>query len=180
MDRRTHDGNALSGGLFSMPPHLPEEEPDIRESGFYKKTFLFQETYMTLNRRAFIQSTAAAAAAATSTTLWAADTIKIGFVTPLTGPLALFGEADKWTVDQMKQAFKDGISVAGKKYSVEILIKDSQSTPNRAAEVASDLILKDKITLMVVSSTPETTNPVSDVCELNEMPCISSVCPWQP
>ena len=135
---------------------------------------------MTLNRRAFIQSTAAAAAAVTSTTLWAADTIKIGFVTPLTGPLALFGEADKWTVEQMKQAFKDGISVAGKKYSVEIVIKDSQSNPNRAAEVASDLILKDKITLMVVSSTPETTNPVSDVCELNETPCISSVCPWQP
>ena len=135
---------------------------------------------MSLNRRAFIQSTAAAAAAVTSTTLWAADTIKIGFVTPLTGPLALFGEADKWTVEQMKQAFKDGISVAGKKYSVEIVIKDSQSNPNRAAEVASDLILKDKITLMVVSSTPETTNPVSDVCELNETPCISSVCPWQP
>jgi len=135
---------------------------------------------MTLNRRAFIQSTAAAAAAVSSTTLWAADTIKIGFVTPLTGPLALFGEADKWTVDQMKQAFKDGISVAGKKYSVEIVIKDSQSNPNRAAEVASDLILKDKVTLMVVSSTPETTNPVSDVCELNETPCISSVCPWQP
>lgn len=135
---------------------------------------------MTLNRRAFIQSTAAAAAAVTSTTLWAADTIKIGFVTPLTGPLALFGEADKWTVEQMKQAFKDGISVAGKKYSVEIVIKDSQSNPNRAAEVASDLILKDKVTLMVVSSTPETTNPVSDVCELNETPCISSVCPWQP
>mgnify|MGYP000936364107 CR=1 FL=1 len=100
---------------------------------------------MTLNRRAFIQSTAAVAAAASSTTLWAADTIKIGFVTPLTGPLALFGEADKWTVEQMKQSFKNGITVAGKKYSVEILIKDSQSNPNRAAEVASDLILKDKI-----------------------------------
>lgn len=135
---------------------------------------------MTLNRRAFIQSTAAAAAAVSSTSLWAADTIKIGFVTPLTGPLALFGVADKWTVEQMKQTFKDGITVSGKKYIVEILIKDSQSNPNRAAEVASDLILKDKITLMVVSSTPETTNPVSDVCELNETPCISSVCPWQP
>jgi branched-chain amino acid transport system substrate-binding protein len=133
-----------------------------------------------LNRRAFIQSTAAVAAAASSTTLWAADTIKIGFVTPLTGPLALFGEADKWTVEQMKQSFKNGITVAGKKYSVEILIKDSQSNPNRAAEVASDLILKDKITLMVVTSTPDTTNPVCDVCELNEMPCISTNCPWQP
>jgi branched-chain amino acid transport system substrate-binding protein len=135
---------------------------------------------MTLNRRTFIQTTAAAAVASTSTTLWAADTIKIGFVTPLTGPLALFGEADKWTVEQMKQSFKDGITVAGKKYMVEILIKDSQSNPNRAAEVASDLILKDKITLMVVTSTPDTTNPVCDVCELNEMPCISTNCPCQP
>ena len=135
---------------------------------------------MTLNRRTFIQTTAAAAVASTSTTLWATDTIKIGFVTPLTGPLALFGEADKWTVEQMKQSFKDGITVAGKKYMVEILIKDSQSNPNRAAEVASDLILKDKITLMVVTSTPDTTNPVCDVCELNEMPCISTNCPWQP
>ena len=135
---------------------------------------------MTLNRRTFIQTTAAAAVASTSTTLWAADTIKIGCVTPLTGPLALFGEADKWTVEQMKQSFKDGITVAGKKYMVEILIKDSQSNPNRAAEVASDLILKDKITLMVVTSTPDTTNPVCDVCELNEMPCISTNCPWQP
>ena len=27
---------------------------------------------------------------------------------------------------------------------------------------------------------PETTNPVGDQCELNEVPCISSVAPWQP
>ena len=33
---------------------------------------------------------------------------------------------------------------------------------------------------MLVSSTPETTNPVSDQCELNETPCLSTVAPWQP
>ena len=33
-------------------------------------------------------------------------------------------------------------------------------------EAMADLILKDKIDLMLVSSTPETTNPVSDQCEL--------------
>ena len=32
---------------------------------------------------------------------------------------------------------------------------------------------------MLVSSTPETTNPVSDQCE-REKPCISTVAPWQP
>ena len=34
--------------------------------------------------------------------------------------------------------------------------------------------------MMLVSSTPETTNPVGDQCELNEVPCISTVAPWQP
>jgi branched-chain amino acid transport system substrate-binding protein len=34
--------------------------------------------------------------------------------------------------------------------------------------------------LMLTAGTPETANPVSDVCELNEVPCISSVVPWQP
>ena len=28
--------------------------------------------------------------------------------------------------------------------------------------------------------TPETTNPVSDQCEANGVPCISTVAPWQP
>jgi branched-chain amino acid transport system substrate-binding protein len=33
---------------------------------------------------------------------------------------------------------------------------------------------------MLVASTPETTNPVSTQCEIEEVPCISSVAPWQP
>lgn len=32
---------------------------------------------------------------------------------------------------------------------------------------------------MVVSSTPETCNAVSDQCEINQVPCISTVAPWQ-
>lgn len=136
---------------------------------------------MTLNRRSFVQGlTAAAATLAASKNAFAADTIKIGYVSPQTGPLAPFGEADKWVIDQMKAAFKGGLTIGGKKYDVQILLKDSQSNPNRAGEVASDLVLKDKVALMLTAGTPETANPVSDVCELNEVPCISSVVPWQP
>lgn len=136
---------------------------------------------MTVNRRTFVQgATVAAATLGLSTRAFAADTIKIGYVSPQTGPLAPFGEADKWVIDQMKTAFKDGLTVGGKKYEVQIVLKDSQSSPNRAGEVASDLVLKDKVALMLTAGTPETANPVSDVCELNEVPCISSVVPWQP
>jgi len=133
-----------------------------------------------ISRRTFVQGTTVAATLGLSTLALAADTIKIGYVSPQTGPLAPFGEADKWVIDQMKAAFKDGVTIGGKKYDVQIILKDSQSSPNRAGEVASDLVLKDKVALMLTAGTPETANPVSDVCELNEVPCISSVVPWQP
>ena len=135
---------------------------------------------MTLNRRTFVQGVSAAAALSASKLALAADTLKIGYVSPQTGPLAPFGEADKWVIDQMKAAFKDGLSIGGKKYGVQIILKDSQSNPNRAGEVANDLILKDKVALMLTAGTPETANPVCDACELNEVSCISSVVPWQP
>jgi branched-chain amino acid transport system substrate-binding protein len=135
---------------------------------------------MTLNRRLFVQGTAAAAAVSVAPLAKAADTVKIGFVSPQTGPLAPFGEADKWVIEQMKVAFKDGISIGGKQHAVQIVLKDSQSNPNRAGEVANDLILKDKVALVLTAGTPETANPVSDVCELNEVPCVSTVVPWQP
>lgn len=135
---------------------------------------------MTLNRRSFVHATAALAASAGTTRVFAADTLKIGYVSPQTGPLAPFGEADKWVIEQMKAAFKDGVAVGGKKFDVQIVLKDSQSNPNRAGEVANDLILKDKVALVLTAGTPETANPVSDACELNEVPCISSVVPWQP
>lgn len=106
--------------------------------------------------------------------------IRIGYVSPQTGPLAAFGEADKWVISSLQDRFKAGIELGGKKVPVRVILKDSQSSPNRASEVANDLILKEKVDLVLVSSTPETANPVSDACELNEVPCISTVVPWQP
>jgi branched-chain amino acid transport system substrate-binding protein len=110
----------------------------------------------------------------------AASGIKIGYVTPQTGPLAGFGEADAFTITGMREALKKGVTIGGKSYPVTIIVKDSQSNPNRAATVAGELITGDAVDLMVVASTPETTNPVSDQCELNGVPCISTMAPWQP
>ena len=57
---------------------------------------------MTLNRRTFVQAAAAIASLDAARLAYAADTVKIGYVSPQTGPLAPFGEADKWVIDQMK------------------------------------------------------------------------------
>lgn len=136
---------------------------------------------MSINRRHFVQTTAAGAAAISWPVLAQSRNIKLGFVSPQTGPLAPFGEADRWVIAGITEAFKGGLDVGGgRRLNVQVVVKDSQSNPNRAGEVANDLILKDRVDLMLVSSTPETTNPVSDACELNEVPCISTVAPWQP
>ena len=106
--------------------------------------------------------------------------IKLGYVSPQTGPLAAFAEADKFIIANFKEATKAGIKIGGATVPVEVVVKDSQSNPNRAAQVAKDLIVQDKVDLMLVASTPETTNPVSTQCEIEEVPCISTVAPWQP
>jgi len=120
------------------------------------------------NRRTLLAGAALAAALPRRGS--AASAIKIGYVSPETGPLAPFGAADKFVIGALTPA------LAAKGITVEV--RDSQSDPNRAATVANDLI-NDGISLMLVSSTPETTNPVSDQCELAGVPCISTVAPWQ-
>src|SRR5690242_1243803 len=106
--------------------------------------------------------------------------IKIGHVSPKTGPLAGFGEADGFILEQVRDILKKGVKIGGKLNQVEIVSKDSQSSASRASEVASDLILGDKVDLIVASAAPDTTNPVADQAEVNEVPCITTNCPWQP
>jgi branched-chain amino acid transport system substrate-binding protein len=115
----------------------------------------------------------------TSTTSTPNGSIKIGFVSPITGPASGFGEPDSYVIGLAKNAFKNGITVGGTNYSVEIISRDRQSTPSVGASVAQDLISNQKVDLMLATSTPETVNPVSDACEAAGVPCISTVVPWE-
>jgi branched-chain amino acid transport system substrate-binding protein len=138
-----------------------------------------------IDRRTLIKYSAAsgaalAAGAVCTPAIAQARTIKLGYVSPQTGPLAAFAEADNFIIANFKDTLKGGLKIGNTTYAVEVVVKDSQSNPNRAAEVAKELIVRDKIELMLVASTPETTNPVSTQCEIEEVPCISTVAPWQP
>jgi len=137
-----------------------------------------------VSRRRFLLGAGAALAAPavlTHTRAYAANpVIKIGHVSPRTGPLAGFAEADEHVMAEIAKIFEAGIQNNGKKWRVEIMSKDSQSNPNRAAEVAADLILRDEVDIIVAASTPDTVNPVADQAEINEVPCITTDCPWQP
>ncbi len=107
-------------------------------------------------------------------------TIKLGYVTPQTGPLAAFGESDAFVLGNLRDFFKDGLQVQGKSYKIEILDRDSQSNSNTAATAAQTLITKDGIDVMLVAQTPDTTVPVVQQCTNNEVPCLSNNAPWQP
>ena len=128
-----------------------------------------------INRRRFLKNSAAIGAVATSglaaPAIAQGARIKLGYVSPQSGPLAAFSESDRFILN----AFN---AVAGDTF--EVIVKDSQSNPNRAAEVARELIVEDEIDMMLVASTPETTNPVATTCENEEIPVLSTVAPWQP
>jgi len=117
-----------------------------------------------IDRRTLLKYSAATGAALSvglkSPAIAQTRAIKLGYVSPLTGPLAAFAEADNFIIANFKEAAKAGIKIGNAAVPVEVVVKDSQSNPNRAAEVAKDLIVQDKIDLMLVASTPETTNPV--------------------
>jgi len=135
-----------------------------------------------ISRRTLLKSAGAAVAAPAllSGRAFAADsTFKIGLVSPLTGPLAGFGEAQDWILAGIKDAIAKTTN-NGKPVKIEIITRDSQSNPNRAAEVAGELINKEQVNLLLGKDTPDTTNPVADQAELAGVPCITNNCPWQP
>jgi branched-chain amino acid transport system substrate-binding protein len=134
------------------------------------------------SRRGLLRGAAALTAVAAlgrASLAWAADkdTIKIGYISPRTGPFSPFAEADDFILDQVRKTLVDGIVIGGKKYKVEILARDDQSSPDRQSNLAAELINKENIDLMLaqVAIGPN----ASQQCELNGVPCLSTVGPWQ-
>ena len=144
-----------------------------------------------VTRRKFIKMAGSAGVAVAGASLFPGisrsaerDHILIGHPAPFTGPIAPFGETSAWADERaMAEINKEGgifIKELGKKLPIKIKAMDTESNPTKAADVASKLILQDKVDLMVVLHTPDTVNPVGATCERYEVPCISSVAPIEP
>jgi branched-chain amino acid transport system substrate-binding protein len=107
--------------------------------------------------------------------------VVIGYVSPQTGPLAPFAAADAFIVERAVKALDaKAIMVDGKKARFRVQRVDSESNPTKAGEAAQGLIARDKVDLVVVAHTPDTTNPVGAVCEATRTPCISTAAPIGP
>jgi branched-chain amino acid transport system substrate-binding protein len=106
--------------------------------------------------------------------------ITIGYVSPQTGEAAGFATGDNYVINGVRaaSAYKNGFKAGGKGYDVEIVIKDSQSNPTRAAAVTQELI-NAGADIVLCASTPEVTNPVATLCEASGVPCVATIVPWE-
>ena len=109
------------------------------------------------------------------------STITLGYVAPFTGSLAGFASADRFVIDTIRNtpAYARGFRAGGKTYQVNIIATDSQSDPNRASQLARQLILNNNVDMLLTSSTPETVNPVAVVAQTEGVPCAATNDPWE-
>jgi len=102
---------------------------------------------MTMTRRTLL----AAAALLTATAAHAQDVVKIGFSGPLSGGAALYG---KNVLDGMKLAADEinaaGLTVAGKKYKLEIVALDDKYNPSETAINFQRLVQEHKTPAVLV------------------------------
>jgi branched-chain amino acid transport system substrate-binding protein len=116
-----------------------------------------------------------------SQTAPATSTITIGYIAPFTGAISGFASGDRFVIDTIRAtpAYAKGFKCGGRKYSVNIVAVDSQSDPNRASQLARQLILNNNVDLLLTSSTPETVNPVAVVAQTEGVPCAATNDPWE-
>jgi len=137
-----------------------------------------------LSRRALIVGAGAGgvALATTGRGAFAADAekvLKVGFISPRSGPLAGFGQGDLFVLGLARKSLAKGFKIGGTTYKVVIYDRDTQSNPSRAGQLANDLINNQKVDIMLTTSTPEVVNPVADACEAAGVPCLGTVDPWE-
>lgn len=97
----------------------------------------------------------------------AEDYIKVGIVIPQTGVLTAFGagteEMTQYALDQINEA--GGLEVDGTVKKLKLFVGDSQSEPEKARQVAQQMISDQNVDVMLTSHTADTTVPVSEACE---------------
>ena len=98
-----------------------------------------------INRRKFMKASAATGAALATGSVFApavraAQSLQARLREPADRPARRIREADNFIISNFLNKVKGGIKIGSATLPVEVIVKDSQSNPNRAAEVAKDLI----------------------------------------
>jgi branched-chain amino acid transport system substrate-binding protein len=111
------------------------------------------------------------------TQLWAADVIKIGYTAPFTGSAAEFG-TNGWRGVQIALAEinANGVTIGGKKYTIEIVRYDSVCTPTDGVANVRKLALQDKVVAILGDHCSSVCNAISPLCGEFKIPGITIEC----
>jgi len=94
---------------------------------------------------------------------FAKDTIKIGAILAVTGPAAFLGAPEAKTLEMMVDEINKKGGIMGSK--VELIIKDSGASPEKALSFAKQLIEEDKVLAIIGPSTSGETMKIKSVAE---------------
>jgi branched-chain amino acid transport system substrate-binding protein len=93
----------------------------------------------------------------------AADTIKVGAILAVTGPASFLGAPEAKTLEMMTEEINKKGGIMGKK--IELIIKDSGASPEKALSFAKQLIEEDKVLAIIGPSTSGETMKIKNVAE---------------
>ena len=93
----------------------------------------------------------------------AKDTIKVGAILAVTGPAAFLGAPEAKTLEMMVEDINKKGGIKGKK--IELIIKDSGASPEKALSFAKQLIEEDKVLAIIGPSTSGETMKIKSVAE---------------
>jgi len=106
-------------------------------------------------------------------------TLKIGYISCMSGPRTDFGAATPWVLDRIKATVKDGLKIGGKNYAVEFILKDNQSDANQTNVVAKELILGEKCDLVLTDDGENIAGAADELADARGVPLISTLSPWE-
>jgi branched-chain amino acid transport system substrate-binding protein len=101
--------------------------------------------------------------AAFITPAMAADTIKVGAVLAVTGPASFLGAPEAKTLEMLVVAVNASGGINGKK--LELIIKDSGASPEKAISFAKQLIEEEKVFAIIGPSTSGETMAIKNLAE---------------
>jgi branched-chain amino acid transport system substrate-binding protein len=101
----------------------------------------------------------------------AAQPIKIGAIFSVTGPASFLGAPESKTAKMLVDKINASGGVLGQK--LELIIKDTSGSPEKAVSFAKQLIEEDKVLAIIGPSTSGETMQIKKLCEENQMILVS-------
>ena len=97
--------------------------------------------------------------------------VKIGAIFSVTGPASFLGAPEEKTARMLVDKINAAGGVNGRK--LELIVKDSSGSPEKAVSFAKQLIEEDKVLAIIGPSTSGETMQIKKLCEENQMILVS-------